>query len=557
MAMQPWFNNNMVFAANLLPKIENPEYGYGFIGDENNYWSDCYIHNLHGTADNAYADSFDNQIHTFYGHSLSVNGTNLSLLDAGGNILNTVEVSAVDNTKLPLAGGTVTGIVNMVGNASNDASNSILQISNNAETESMISLSRTDTEREIRIGVGSSGTNAGIYDKNAGRWMIYSTKDDANVVRIPTTLSVEGSIAVGGNKDLYLDSTSDNNAAEITWRYANGNRMAQITTGTGYTAKSGLGFTEWKSDGTSLYSGTIPLGDGTGASGTWGISVTGNSANVTGVVAVANGGTGKTTGVDACNYLLNSLSTGSSNPTGADYYIAQYAGGGTTTTTYHRRPVSALYNYIKSAASGSWAISVTGSSASCTGNAASSTIARALGADDSMKVYGQSSNEVNFGGTNNSSTIYMGYRAKDSKPIPTQFIFGGSTGTASVKAGSYIAGNHSSAIGTVKQQREVGSLTNGSSKGAGVSLEAGTWLLISSCVHTATSDWFLILVGAGQECSWDSYHTFGNYQTSAKCYQACNIVQPSSTATYYTWAYGDSSTSGHNCIYHTKAIRIA
>lgn len=41
------------------------------------------------------------------------------------------------------------------------------------------------------------------------------------------------------------------------------------------------------------------------------------------------------------------LSTGSATPQDADYYISQYAGGGTTTTTYQRRPVSALWTYIK------------------------------------------------------------------------------------------------------------------------------------------------------------------------------------------------------------------
>lgn len=46
--------------------------------------------------------------------------------------------------------------------------------------------------------------------------------------------------------------------------------------------------------------------------------------------------------------MINTLSTGSSTPTDADYYVSQYAGGGTTTTTYHRRPMSALWAYIKS-----------------------------------------------------------------------------------------------------------------------------------------------------------------------------------------------------------------
>ena len=46
------------------------------------------------------------------------------------------------------------------------------------------------------------------------------------------------------------------------------------------------------------------------------------------------------------NAQLNTLTTGGSTPTDNDYYISQYAGGGTTTTTYHRRPVSALWNYM-------------------------------------------------------------------------------------------------------------------------------------------------------------------------------------------------------------------
>jgi len=76
-------------------------------------------------------------------------------------------------------------------------------------------------------------------------------------------------------------------------------------------------------------------------------------SNLSGTLGIAHGGTGKTSGVDAANYFLNELSTGSSDPQDNDYYISQYVGGGTTTTTYHRRPVSKLWNYIKSKIS-SW-----------------------------------------------------------------------------------------------------------------------------------------------------------------------------------------------------------
>lgn len=44
---------------------------------------------------------------------------------------------------------------------------------------------------------------------------------------------------------------------------------------------------------------------------------------------------------------LNRLTTGSDTPSDADYYICQYAHGGTSKTTYHRRPVSALWSYVK------------------------------------------------------------------------------------------------------------------------------------------------------------------------------------------------------------------
>lgn len=47
------------------------------------------------------------------------------------------------------------------------------------------------------------------------------------------------------------------------------------------------------------------------------------------------------------NTSLNKLSTGTSTPVDTDYYISQYVNGGTTTTTYHRRPMSALWAYVK------------------------------------------------------------------------------------------------------------------------------------------------------------------------------------------------------------------
>ena len=53
---------------------------------------------------------------------------------------------------------------------------------------------------------------------------------------------------------------------------------------------------------------------------------------------------------DGVSKAINKLSVGEAVPSDGDYYVAQYVSGGTTTTSYHRRPVSALWNYIKSKA---------------------------------------------------------------------------------------------------------------------------------------------------------------------------------------------------------------
>ncbi len=74
----------------------------------------------------------------------------------------------------------------------------------------------------------------------------------------------------------------------------------------------------------------------------------GSSTVNVGTIGASYGGTGKTSLIDSSNALINALSTGSDTPVDADYYVSQYVNGGTKTTTYHRRPMSALWNYIKS-----------------------------------------------------------------------------------------------------------------------------------------------------------------------------------------------------------------
>ena len=67
------------------------------------------------------------------------------------------------------------------------------------------------------------------------------------------------------------------------------------------------------------------------------------------ILPTTKGGTGTNAASKSAltSTLINSLSTESSTPSDADYYVSQYAGGGTTNTSYRRRPVSSLWDYIK------------------------------------------------------------------------------------------------------------------------------------------------------------------------------------------------------------------
>ena len=93
-------------------------------------------------------------------------------------------------------------------------------------------------------------------------------------------------------------------------------------------------------------------------------------------------------------------------------------------------------SYLRSYQTSSLSVNYATSSGSCSGNAATATKASYLDTGG-MALYANNKNEINFGGTNTSSTIFFGYRATGSRSIPTSFIFGGSGGTARLTAGGF------------------------------------------------------------------------------------------------------------------------
>lgn len=63
--------------------------------------------------------------------------------------------------------------------------------------------------------------------------------------------------------------------------------------------------------------------------------------------------------------------------------------------------------------------------------------ADAFTTDGTCALLAHHSNELNFGGTSDSDTIFFGYRAAGSRPQPVKYVFGTGSGTAGVWGGSF------------------------------------------------------------------------------------------------------------------------
>ena len=158
----------------------------------------------------------------------------------------------------------------------------------------------------------------------------------------------------------------------------------------------------------------------------YGISSSGESITLT------ESGTGTSVSLST---LINGLSTGSSTPVDADYYVSQYVGGGTTTTSYHRRPMSALWTYIKGKADSVY-VNVSGDSMTGT-----------LCMNSSNNNYGEGI-RINAG-ANSYSTLTIGTEANSTSGISDKaFWIGTNRDNASYYRKLYIAHNSSTASTT-------------------------------------------------------------------------------------------------------------
>ena len=309
---------------------------------------------LTGTADTAIKDSGGNTINTTYIKSLSVSGKTITIVkgddttstittqDTNTDTLVTQAYSTTNNS-YPLLFSATAGITSTDSRGAKTAilNNGIYANPSTSKitatggfigdlTGNALSASKADiwtTTRTLTIGgtgksvngsANVSWTKAEISDNASTSDAGWMSKDDKAKLDAITISSIDDVISA--------DSIIGTNGVDVS-----------ITSGV--ATVSGL-FKVPTSSGTN---GQVIVSNGT--TGVW--KDFSASLITSGTLPVGRGGTGQTTATNAANTFLNALATGSSTPVDADYYISQYVGGGTTTTTYHRRPMSALWSYVK------------------------------------------------------------------------------------------------------------------------------------------------------------------------------------------------------------------
>lgn len=111
-------------------------------------------------------------------------------ISKGGTGATTAAAARTNLAVLPLAGGTVTGQVKSTyANAGG-----LLIEHGTANKDACFRATRSDTGVSVYMGVGSGGTNHGVYSYKLGKWLVYA--DGSNVYCNGTATNVTGTVAV-------------------------------------------------------------------------------------------------------------------------------------------------------------------------------------------------------------------------------------------------------------------------------------------------------------------------------------------------------------------------
>ena len=262
-------------------------------------------------------------------------------VDGTGHVSGTAAVTASDlpahTHTLSLATDTGTSSITLSANTKYKltAGGSTYIFTTPADTNTTYTFATGDSNGQIKV-TPSGGTAQNISVKGLGSAAYTASSDYATASH---THRYAGSSSAGGpalsvstkGDDVVLGTanSSTNDSGDIVFLYGNGSEKMRIWTNNDYSAKSGPLFRVYNTSGTMLYNGTLVLGDGTGASGSWDITAASanklntNAGSATNPVYFSNGVP------VACSYSLNrsipgDYSVASQNTSNYPYHLLCY-----------------------------------------------------------------------------------------------------------------------------------------------------------------------------------------------------------------------------------------
>jgi hypothetical protein len=111
-------------------------------------------------------------------------------ISKGGTGATTAAAARTNLAVLPLAGGTLTGQVK----STYANPGGFLIEHGTASKDACFRATRTDTDVSVYMGVGSGGTNHGVYSYKLGKWIVYA--DGSNIYCNGTATNVTGTVAL-------------------------------------------------------------------------------------------------------------------------------------------------------------------------------------------------------------------------------------------------------------------------------------------------------------------------------------------------------------------------
>ena len=137
-------------------------------------------------------------------------------ISKGGTGATTAAAARTNLAVLPLAGGTVTGQVK----STYANPGGFLIEHGTSSKDACFKATRTDTDVSVYMGVGSGGTNHGVYSYKLGKWIVYA--DGSNIYCNGTATNVTGTVALahGGTGATTAAAARTNLGVAVTSLYS-------------------------------------------------------------------------------------------------------------------------------------------------------------------------------------------------------------------------------------------------------------------------------------------------------------------------------------------------